>query len=270
MRRLSEADEKTFFFIEGVPSSLATGDDAVPVPDGAAGRMVHGFHWYDGPTMYLKQFRPWFNFNVKTGKIVLGKKSAAALFREQIAEHILPDMPNLVGEFGIPFDLFKGRAFTSGDYSVHEEALAMYYDALDELLLGCCIWDYSADNTFLRGDSWNNEDFSIVTTGNGGPLMPRAAGGWLRPYPLATAGIPLSFRWDRKKKTFTYRYRAAPAITAPTALFVPAGLWDAPPVITVEESGLASVDLQTEYRPEKQTLFVYHNGFDGEVCVTAG
>jgi hypothetical protein len=268
MRRLSEADEKTFFFIEGVPAGLSTGDDAVPVPDEAAGRMVHGFHWYDGPTMYLKQFRPWFNFNVKTGKIVLGKKSAAALFREQIAEHILPDMPNLVGEFGIPFDLFKGRAFTSGDYSAHEEALAMYYDALDELLLGCCIWDYSADNTFLRGDSWNNEDFSIVTTGGGGPLRPRAEGGWLRPYPLAIAGIPLSFMWNRKKKSFTCRYRAAPAISAPTAFFVPAGLWDTSPVITAEGSGQASVGLQTEYRPEEQALFVYHDGFDGEVCVT--
>jgi hypothetical protein len=262
MRHLSEADEKTLFFIEGVPSGLATGEDAAPVPDDAAERMVHGFHWYDGPTMYLKQFRPWFNFNVKTGKIVLGKKSAAALFREQIAEHILPDMPNLVGEFGIPFDLFKGWAFLSGDYSAHEEALAMYYDALDELLLGACIWDYSADNTFLRGDSWNNEDFSIVTTGNGGPLRPRAEGGWLRPYPLATAGIPLSFKWNRKKKTLTYRYQADPDITAATALFIPAGLWDTAPVITVEGG-------QSEYRPEEQVLLVYHNGFEGEVCVTA-
>ena len=291
IRRLSGADEKALFFVEGVPLGIATGDDAPAAGDGAAagqgaeqqaaghdggeagGRemRVHAFHWYDGPTMFIKQFRPWFNLNIKTGKIVLGRKAVAALYREQIADHIAPGMPNLVGEFGLPFDLFKGRAFVTGDYSAHEEAFSMYYDALDELLLGACVWDYSADNTFRRGDSWNNEDFSIVTTGDGsGPPRQRAEGGWMRPYPLAVAGTPLLFRWDRKAKRLLCRFRSDPKIAAPTALFIPEGIWDAPPAVTAApargEAKEGSV-IRPEYRSEERLLLVYHDGFDGEVEV---
>lgn len=275
IKRLSEAGEKCFFFIEGVPSSLGTGSDAALVQQGST---VNGFHWYDGPTLFLRKWRPWFNFNIKTNKIVLGKKAVAALFREQIAAHILPDMPNMLGEFGVPFDLFKGRAFSKGNYSAHEEALGMYYDALDELLLGACIWAYSADNTFRFGDSWNNEDFSIVTTGvEKGLLRPRALGGWLRPYPLATSGYPLLFKWNRKKKTLYYRYCTDPQIQAPTALFIPSGIWDKTPnagsPFSVSVNSLSAPPpeedhgMYTEYRPDEQLLLVYHNGFGGEIIV---
>jgi hypothetical protein len=260
-RRLAGADDKTLFFIEGVPAGIGTGEDAAQnasQENAAALRAVHGFHWYDGPTMFIKQWRPWFNINIKNRKIILGKKAVAALFREQIAEHILPGMPNLVGEFGLPFDIYKGRAFVNGDYSAHEQALDMYYNAMDELLLGACIWDYSADNTFRWGDLWNNEDFSIVTSGDGkGPLRPRAAAGWMRPYPYATAGTPLLFKWDREKKTLYYRYRPAPALEAPTIIFIPDNLWDNPAIST----GPA------EYKKDGQMLLVYHNGCDGDVEV---
>jgi hypothetical protein len=270
-RRLSETDEKTFFFIEGVPSGLGTGEDAGRIESAAQKnsgpeRTVHAFHWYDGPTMFLKQFRPWFNFNTKTGKIILGKKAVEALYREQISSHLLPDMPNLVGEFGLPFDIFKGRAFKSGNYSVHEKALSMYYDAMDDLLLGACIWDYSADNTWRWGDSWNNEDFSIVTTGDGTlPLQPRAAGGWLRPYPIATAGTPLLFRWDSKTKKLYFCYRPDPNIAAPTALFIPAGIWDTPDLAIGPVEAQEKHSIKTEYKPEEQRLLAYHNGNEGEI-----
>jgi len=264
-QRLFETDNRSFFFIEGVPGGIGTGEDAVSRRDDSA-RTIHAFHWYDLPTMFIKQFRPWFSFNTKTGRIVLGKKAVAALFREQIAGHILPDMPNLVGEFGLPFDLFKGRAFANGNYSPHEEALSMYYDAMDDLLLGTCIWDYSADNTYRWGDSWNNEDFSIVTTGGGdGPPKPRAAGGWLRPYPLATPGTPLLFRWDRKKKTLYYRYRSDPNLDVPAILFIPGGIWSTPPAAAAPVQAEEKHNIQTEYKPEEQRLFVYHNGFNGEI-----
>jgi len=271
--RLSEGDEKTLFFIEGVPAALGTGDDATPALENASGRLIHGFHWYDGPTLFLRQFRPWFNFNIKTNKIVLGKKAIAALFREQIAAHISPDMPNILGEFGMPFDLFKGRAFARGDYSIHEKALTMYYNALDDLLLGSCIWCYAADNTFRRGDSWNNEDFSIVTIGDGnGPPKPRASDGWLRPYPLATAGLPSSFKWNRETKSLYYRYRADPDISAPTALFIPDYLGDIVPALRARpaERTRETSGIHTEYKPDEQIFLVYHNGFAGEVEIKKG
>ncbi|MCL1928156.1 MAG: cellulase family glycosylhydrolase [Treponema sp.] len=275
-QRLAETDEKSLFFIEGVPKGIGIKEDAaakesIKQHNTTSPRNVHGFHWYDGPTMFLKQFRSWFNVNTKNGKIVLGKKAVAALFVEQIAGNIVPDMPNLVGEFGLPFDIYKGKAFTNGNYSAHEEALTMYYDAMDQLLLGACIWDYSADNTNSCGDFWNNEDFSIVTTGDGkGPPRPRATAGWLRPYPLATAGEPLSFKWNAKKKTLYFRYRPDPGLEVPTMIFVPDGIWDSPKICAAPAVQTGTEDsrkIQAEYNPEVHFLFVHHNGFEGEIEV---
>ncbi|MDR2471340.1 MAG: hypothetical protein LBD09_04445, partial [Treponema sp.] len=218
-------------------------------------------------------------------KIVLGKKAVARLYRRQIAARLSRTAPNLAGEFGLPFDLFKGRAFKTGDYRIHEEALDGYYAALDEFLVGAAIWDYSADNTHRWGDRWNNEDFSIVTTGDGGPLRPRAAGGWMRPYPLATAGTPLSFRWDRKKRRLVYRYFADPAVAAPTAIFIPAAdesepspsalgrAWpEAEPLVTIQTAGKNAAapfrGIRTEYVPERRELYVYHGDYGGELEIT--
>ncbi|MDR1507486.1 MAG: cellulase family glycosylhydrolase [Treponema sp.] len=282
---LAEADEKTLFFVEGVPPGIGTGDslkdDLSPSRENTRRRFVHAFHWYDGPTLFIKQFRPWFNYNTKTGRIVLGKKAVKRLYREQIADSLSKAMPNLVGEFGLPFDLFKGKAFKTGDYRVHEQALLMYYDALDEFLLGACLWCYSADNTFLRGDSWNNEDFSIVTRGPAnqtaggtragehppGSPRPRAAGGWLRPYPAATAGTPLFFCWDRKTKQLRFRFRSDPSCADPTFLFIPDGVWNKAPRIETRPAVASPGDCfpTAEYKPEERRLVVHHTGFDGEV-----
>lgn len=263
--RLGAADEKTFFFVEGVPAGIGTGGAPGNTARAGARPLIHAFHWYDGPTLFIKQFRSWFNYNVKSGKIVTGKKAVKRLYREQIASRLSKDMPNMVGEFGLPFDLFGGRAFQNGDYRIHEEALSLYYDAIDEYLLGSCVWCYSADNTFALGDSWNNEDFSIVTTGRGdGPPRPRAAAGWLRPYPAATAGTPLCFSWNRKTKSLYFRFRPDVSVTAPTVLVIPAGLWDNKPFVEVSPAGP-----RAEYLPGERRLVVYHNGFDGDVEVSA-
>jgi hypothetical protein len=278
INRLYQSDEKTFFFVEGVPSGLGTGNDSALILRGNEGQAINGFHWYDGATLFLKKWRSWFNYNIKTKKIVLGKKAVEALFREQIEGHRMPYMPNMLGEFGIPFDLNKGKAFSNGNYAAQEEALDMYYDALDDLLMGACIWNYSADNDFRHGDSWNNEDFSIVTSGyNKGQPQPRAMGGWLRPYPLATAGSPISFKWNRKKKTLHYRYRADPQLKVPTVLFIPSGIWDDAPnsesgfSVLAEAASAARPEerdgISTEYRLAEQLLLVYHNGFGGEIVV---
>ncbi|MDR1930974.1 MAG: glycoside hydrolase family 5 protein, partial [Treponema sp.] len=174
IQRLSEKDEKTLFFIEGVPEGINAGEapfvpresetepENNPLKDnpGAAPptRLIHAFHCYDGPTLYTKQFRPWFSFDAEKRRIVIGEKNVAALFRKQLArlsgrarkpggQNSGAPIPCILGEFGLPFDLFSGRAFKTGDYSVHEKALSMYYDAIDANLLGSTIWNYTADNT---------------------------------------------------------------------------------------------------------------------------
>ena len=49
----------------------------------------------------------------------------------------------------------------------------------------------------------------------------RALRGFVRPYARATAGELLEMRFDARRGIFFLRYRADPAIAAPTEVFVP-------------------------------------------------
>jgi hypothetical protein len=260
IERMREVNERTFIFIEGIPH----GDHPRWTKEDPSG-VVNAFHWYDGPTLFTKFFRPWFSFRTDTERVVLGRKRVAALFREQLARgkawarEEMGNMPCLLGEFGLPFDMNGKRAFKTGNYGLHEEALSLYYDALDANLLHGTIWNYTANNTHQGGDGWNGEDLSIYSEGQG-----RAEGGWLRPYPMATAGTPLLIRWDRKKGRFQYRYRADSGIKAPTEVFIPPEFGAADIEVhtgTPEGDGR----IQTTYKREAGRVLALNDGYDGEV-----
>jgi hypothetical protein len=231
IERMKEAERRVLFFIEGVPhgESPSWGKEDPQ-------NTVNAFHHYDGLTLFTKSFRPWLALDWKTGKIILGRKKAQAHYSAKLAEakawarERMGDMPCLLAEFGLPFDLNNGRAYKTGDYSLHEKALSLYYGAIDENLLGSTIWNYTADNTREEGDRWNGEDLSIVSGGEG-----RAVGGWLRPYPMATAGVPLKFFWDRKTASFHFRYRTDPGIEAPTEIFLPSRWFGKSPSISAHK-----------------------------------
>jgi hypothetical protein len=258
MARMREADPETLIFIEGLPNGKSPPWKAA---DGAG--VVNAFHWYDGPTLFLKFFRPWLNFRTDTEKIILGRKRVAAYFSSRLAREAartreeMGDMPCLLGEFGLPFDMNRRSAFRSRSpearrYRLHEEALSMYYDAVDDNLLHSTIWNYTADNTHESGDGWNGEDLSIFSGGQG-----RAKGGWLRPYPMATAGTPLLLRWDRKRGIFRYRYRADPAIKAPTEIYAPPEcLGERPAIALGTGGGKEAPGFRAEYRPDLSRIFV--------------
>jgi hypothetical protein len=94
---------------------------------------------------------------------------------------------------------------------------------------------------------------------------------------MATAGIPLYFRRDRKKTALYFRFRADPAIEAPTEIFLPSqyfgGNPGVSPAITVRRKGeggknMETGSLRTEYVREDQRLFVYNDGYGGEAEVS--
>ena len=256
---MKEADENTFFFIEGMPSGSNTaahpswGKNDPP-------NVINAFHWYDGFALFTKCFRPWFTLSPDEVKLILGRKKVQAYFTGCLAKDVkwaaehMGNMPCLLGEFGLAFDMNNRRAFSNGDYSLHVEALSMYYDAVDENLLHATIWNYTADNTNKNGDGWNDEDLSIYSEGK-----ERAAAGWKRPYPMATAGTPLSFKWNRGQGIFCFRFKADSAITAPTIIYLPGECFGPSPRITTP--------LRYEYKPEEQKLLIFNDGFTGEVEV---
>jgi hypothetical protein len=257
---MKEGREGTIFFIEGPPNGEHPhwGQDDPP-------NTVHAFHWYDGFSLYTRTFHPWFGFR-PSGRPVLGRRGMAAYYRDSLGRALtwtreqMGNMPCLLGEFGIPFNMNGGRAYKTGDYSAQEEALSFYYDAIDGAGLHSAIWNYSAGHS-REGDGWNGEDTSIVTRGPGGETRGRALAGWLRPCPLATAGIPLEWRWDRRKGIFRFRYRADPALKAPTEIFAGAECLGERPDLHYKTAGQAV--LQIEYTPSR--VLIGHGDYDGEV-----
>ena len=253
---MKESDESAFFFIEGLPG--CTKEDSHPSWDAKEdSNVINAFHWYDGVTLFTKSFRSWFNVNIDTKKPILGKKKVAAYFTECLAKGITctkqktGDVPCLLGEFGLAFDMNKRKSFNTGDYSLHEEALSMYYDAVDANLLHSTIWNYSTSNSNKYGDGWNDEDLSIYSEGK-----ERAAAGWKRPYPMATAGKPLFFRWDRKRGEFIFRFNADNGIAAPTIIYLPPETFGASPDI--------KSSLRYDYQYEERRLLIYNDDYNGE------
>jgi hypothetical protein len=264
---VKEADEYSLFFVEGIANCKKEDSHPAWSKDDPP-NTVNAFHWYDGLSLFTKTFRSWFNADPDTKKLILGRKNVISYFTECLAKGIdwtrkkMNNMPCLLGEFGLAFDLNNRKGFKKGNYKLHEEALSMYYDAIDANLLHSTIWNYTASNTKKYGDCWNDEDLSIYSEGK-----ERAAAGWKRPYPMATAGNPVFFSWNKKCKEFFYIFDADKNIKAPSKIYLPAEIFGTEPKIKVLAD--AEKKLQYEYNGEEQQLLIYNDGYNGKVKVYA-
>jgi hypothetical protein len=256
-------DPRAILFLEGIPF----GGHPHWRPDDPPSA-VNAAHWYDGLTLMTKHFNPEMTINFSSGESVTGRQAVREAFVEQLgaikrmgAEQ-MGDIPTLIGEFGIPFDLDDKAAYRTGDFSTHVQALDAYYNAMDANLLNCTIWNYTADNTNARGDKWNDEDLSVFSrdqqanpadVNSGG----RALAAMARPYARKVAGEPLRMQFDLPTRTFEMEFRHDPAVTAPTEIFVPECQY--PTGYTVELSdGAYQVDrrvftLTVHHTPDRAT-----------------
>jgi len=226
MEEVSVKHEHYLFFPEGVPFAHRVSWKSADLlrSDGTRFAVVEAAHWYDGLTLIFKKWRAWLTTDGETRMPVFGADAVAlSMVRqlERIAGHPRREsLPVLLGEFGVPFDLSDGKSFRTGDYSAQENALGVYYDAIDASLLPSTIWNYSATNTHGDGDGWNTENLSIYCADAGAQGGPggRAVRGFSRPYAMAVAGIPLGMRFNRKKREFTLEWEAS---EGKTEVFVP-------------------------------------------------
>jgi len=226
-REIRTIQPGAFVFIEAIP-----GKEFPELGPEESKGIVNASHWYDVLMVYRNKFSPWFSADIFREKLVVGKRRVLRSFAEQF-RHIknysrdrMNGGPTIIGEFGLMYKLYDGRAYRTGDYTKHIRALDSYYGALDANLLSATIWNYTADNTNRYGDNWNDEDNSIFSRdqqtdpsdiNSGG----RAIEAFCRPYAAKTAGVPLFMSFDLKKRRFTYRFLPDPAISAPTELFIP-------------------------------------------------
>lgn len=216
---------EALIFIEAEPL-------APPPTYDAPSKMVYAPHYYDGATLFTKRFHPHVNVDLFNLRPLLGGDNIKAYMRRQIgryreyADQRMGDVPIVMGEFGIPFDLNGASAYATGDFSEQACALEYQLQALDAHLLNYTQWNYCPDNSNEHGDNWNGEDLSIFSRdqqtdpddiNSGG----RALSAVLRPYARKVAGEPLNMRFDAQSGLFTFSFRHDSAVSEPTELYVP-------------------------------------------------
>jgi hypothetical protein len=185
-------------------------------------------------------------------KPITGSDAVVAAYVKQIEDakakgQEMGQVPTWFGEVGIPYDVNGKQAYKTGDFSMLDEYARLYYAALDKTLSSYSIWCYSADNSNDSGDHWNNEDYSIYSPdqrkntndiNSGGRTLDEV----VRPYPVATAGTPVSIEFDSKTKVFRYKFKADKTISADTDIFLPKCQYPKGAAVTVD-GGTYKLDL---------------------------
>ncbi|PRT55114.1 hypothetical protein B9G98_02734 [Wickerhamiella sorbophila] len=139
-------------------------------------RTIYTPHYYDGMTLMLKRWRA---MNVDAVGVLRNKYSNPALavrigssairnsFIQQLAyikeegRRRLGEIPCLMSEIGIPYDLEDKQAFATGQYDNQVRAMDCNHWALESNKMHHCLWTYAACNSHEHGDFWNGEDLSI-------------------------------------------------------------------------------------------------------------
>lgn len=232
-----------------------------PWDKGQVKDFVYAPHWYDPITLSLKRFLPWLTMDPDTGKIVIGAEKVKKSFISQLArlkeeaDNCFHGAPTLVGETGIAFDLNGGKAYRTGNFSSQVKALDRIMRALEANLLNYTLWNYTADNSNLRGDGWNGEDLSLFSRDqqedrNDPDSGARALAAFVRPHPRAVAGTPTGMSFDCRKGVFELAVSSDPAQTHPTEIYIPRSHYPR----GIEVSG----DGTWEHLPEQQLLLWHH------------
>ena len=126
------------------------------------------------------------------------------------AAYALSNIPVVYGEFGTywnyRYENEMERCTAEGDlclpgymqsrmpdnnYSISADIMDNYYEAFDKMFMSRIAWCWTSDNNAKYGDWWDHEDFSVI----GDDHEPRGASAWMRPYPRALSGKPVSMHF---------------------------------------------------------------------------
>jgi hypothetical protein len=251
---IRKIDEQALIFVESVPHKELPTWRNKDIPD-----VVNASHWYDSVTLFTKRFRWYISLDLASRRLAVGPWQIKSLFKTLLSEikqstlEKIGNVPTLIGEFGIPFDMHDKKAYHSGKYNKQIIALDASFQAIEANLLHATLWNYTPDNTNAHGDLWNDEDLSIFSRDqqddpeniHSGARAPEA---FIRPYPIATAGEPLSLSFKMRQAVFTYTFQADPKIDTPTIIYVPDFQYH-------EGIKFKLVDGTYNYKPEEQRLY---------------
>jgi len=253
-KMVRDIDPNAMIFVETVPDTHS--------PEYAPGELqnaVYATHWYDSFVLVLKSYVPFLSFDNQTEKPLFGNKAIRKGFARLLnlgkeeARERMGNIPVLLGETGIPFDLNEKKAYKTGDFSDAEKAFDRTLTGLDDNLLSYTLWNYTADNTNLHGDMWNDEDLSIFSRDQQKDPSDINSGGralrtFVRPFPVKTAGEPKKLEFKYKSGEFLYEFTGDSSIQTPTEIFLP-NLQYLQEIIVNLSDGTYTIN------KEKQTLF---------------
>ncbi|MFW5714520.1 MAG: cellulase family glycosylhydrolase [Brevefilum sp.] len=262
-KAIREVDRPSHIFIESVPHKGMPDWTEEDIPN-----VVNASHWYDDVTLITKRFRWYATMDLATGRLALGPWRIRSLFEQVLREmkemsnEKFGDIPLLIGEFGIPFDMHSRKAYSTGNYHKQILALDASFQALEANLLHGTLWNYTPDNTNAHGDLWNDEDLSIFSRDqqddsqdiNSGARAPEA---FIRPYPIATAGTPLKLRFRLRRARFEFVFRGDPEVEEPTVIYIPEFHYGKGIIITVSDG-------RYEYSSDEQRLNYWPESPKGE------
>lgn len=200
-------------------------------------RLIYTPHYYDGMTLMLKRWSRIFNVDALG---VLRKRYISPIFALRLGERWirtclasqlsyiktegesrLGNIPCLVSEIGIPYDMDDKLAYSTKDYTSQIRAMDAISSALESAKLSHTLWVYTAENTHELGDNWNGEDLSIYskddTEQDGGIRAIEAVD---RPFPWVVSGTPTNYEFNIQKATFTMTIEDSKD-EYPTVIFLP-------------------------------------------------
>jgi hypothetical protein len=244
-------DPEKIIFLEQVPEMRSP-----QVKPAEFGELVYAAHWYDGMTLFLKTYVPFINFDTDANKLLLGEKRIRKAFKSflgtsrQDAIERMGNIPTLIGEIGIPFDLNKKKAYRSGNFADQERAFDRTFKGLEDNLLSYTLWNYTADNDNLHGDQWNDEDLSIFSRDQQKDPSDINSGGRalkvvVRPFPVRIAGEPTRQDFDYRSGRFIFEFDGDRSITAPSELYLPGLQYPGGAIVTVSD-GSFTIDLTAQ------------------------
>jgi len=218
---------KVMMFVETIPEESMPFWTTEDVPN-----IVNATHWYDGFTLFTALFFPFLHFDIYSKTVTIGPDRVQQLFNTKIARikhwsnNRLGGVPTLIGECGTSFNMPFRLNYWLNWFGIQAWALDALYQAKEANLLSSTLWNYTPDNSNHWGDIWNGEDLSIFSRdqqsnppdlNSGG----RAINAVVRPYPIYTAGKPVSLKFDYQRHHFSYCYQPDPTLSLPTEIFVP-------------------------------------------------
>ena len=208
------------------------------LPQDLPPQSVNAGHWYDLSLLVHKHFDIEASPDLLSGAVAQGPAAIGARYRAQLEglRRTAPDLPLVLGEFGTPFDLDDGAAYSAwrrgergpGVWRAHSLALGLMYDAIDALQIHSMQWNYTAGNRNQPrvGDQWNQEDLSIFSVDQVDDPQDLDAGGrglegCVRPSVQAVQGRLLSQHFDAVAGVFNVEIDADPQVTEPTVIMLP-------------------------------------------------